>query len=455
MHFIGIDIGTTSICGIVYDFLHQKTESIRIANKSRIDSDKPWEKMQDPGWIVTCIVQIIEKFESKYNDIKGIGITGQMHGIVYVDTNGEAVSPLYTWQDNRGNLILDDDTTYAAYLTGYSGHNLSTGYGLVTHFYNMKNSIVPESAVKLCTIMDYAVMKLAGRKTPLTDYTNAAGLGFFNVKENHFNLSSLKSIGVDTSILPEMGESATFAGYYNSTVPVYSAIGDNQASFIGSVRDRKKSIHITIGTSSQLSVYSSNFFEVDSIDTRPFPGGGYILVGAALAGGQSLAVLQSLFSSIIKLTGTHTLKSAEFYEMINAIDYKKNDNTSLAVATLFNGSRSNPLARGNISNISATNFTAGELILGFMRGICDEVYDFYEAIPYELKKDKNILIGSGNAIKKNDLLCKVLKETFNCRIVKSQYDEDAAFGACIAAVVGGKYVPDFGAILKSSEKNQL
>jgi sedoheptulokinase len=455
MHFLGIDIGTTSICGVVYDFLRQTTTAVTINNASALDSDKPWEKIQDPGWIITSIKQIIKDVEAQYPHIKGIGITGQMHGIVYVDSSGDAVSPLYTWQDNRGNLFLDNNTTYAAFLSHHSGHNLSTGYGLVTHFYNLKNSIVPERAVKLCTIMDYAVMKLAERKTPLIDCTNAAGLGFFSLEENHFNLSSLHGIGVDTSILPETGESVAFAGYYNSTVPVYSAIGDNQAGFIGSVIDRKKSIHLTIGTSSQLSVYTNDFVKVEGLDTRPFPGGGYILVGAALSGGQSLAVLQTLFSDVIKLTGTHSLESAAFFEMINAIEYKKNDAAALAVTTLFNGSRSNPSARGTISNISATNFTATDLILGFMRGICEEVYDFYEAIPYELKKDKNILIGSGNAVKRNDLLCKVLEETFNCRIVKSQYAEDAAFGACIAAMVGGKYVSDFGAILKISTKNQL
>lgn len=131
MHFIGIDIGTTSICGVIYDFLNRKTEAINVENKSGISVDNSWEKIQDPQWVVACVIQIIKKFESKYTDIKGIGITGQMHGIVYVDKNGDAVSPLYTWQDNRGNLILHNNITYAGFLTDHSGYNLSTGYGLV------------------------------------------------------------------------------------------------------------------------------------------------------------------------------------------------------------------------------------------------------------------------------------------------------------------------------------
>lgn len=452
MHFIGIDIGTTSICGIVYDFLNQTTESINIENESKIDSANAWEKIQNPESIIKSIVQIIEAFESRYHDIKGIGITGQMHGIVYVDHSGQAVSPLYTWQDNRGNLVLHGNTTYAEFLTDSTGHNLASGYGLVTHFYNSKNALIPANAAKLCTIMDYAVMKLTGRKTPLTDATNAASLGFFNVKDNTFDTSALISVGIDVSVLPKIGESASLAGYYHSKVPVYAAIGDNQAGFIGSVRDRERSIHITIGTSSQLSVYSGGFLQVHSLDTRPFPGGGYILVGAALSGGQSLSVLQSFFESVIRLNNKNTTEAADFYEMINGIDYDKNDPAALAVTTLFNGSRSDPFGRGSISNISASNFTAENLILGFMRGICNEVYDFYNVIPHELKKNKHLLIGSGNGIKKNDLLCRVLREVFNFQVVKSAHDEDAAFGASIAALVGGRYTPDFGTILKSTSQ---
>ena len=147
-----------------------------------------------------------------------------------------------------------------------------------------------------------------------------------------------------------------------------------------------------------------------------------------------------------RLSDRNITEVADFYEMINAIDYRKGDPGGLTVTILFNGSRSDPFGRGSISNISATNFTAGDLILGFMRGICTEIYDFYSKMPYELKKDKHIVTGSGNAIKKNNLLCRVLEDIFNFRVIKSEHDEDAAFGACIAAVAGGNYIPGFNTI---------
>lgn len=106
---------------------------------------------------------MVREFQSQYKDIKGIGITGQMHGIVYTDIQGNAVSPLYTWQDGRGNLNYRENQSYAAYLSDITGCPVATGYGLVTHFYNVQNRLVPTNATKLCTIMDYAVMKLSGK----------------------------------------------------------------------------------------------------------------------------------------------------------------------------------------------------------------------------------------------------------------------------------------------------
>lgn len=85
------------------------------------------------------VLELIQELRIQYPDIKGIGLSGQMHGILYVDAEGLAVSPLYTWQDMRGSLLYKDGISYAAYLSGQTGFPLSTGFGLVTHYYNKVN----------------------------------------------------------------------------------------------------------------------------------------------------------------------------------------------------------------------------------------------------------------------------------------------------------------------------
>lgn len=443
IHFIGIDIGTSSICGVAYNFLNKSIESINKANDASIVSLDSWEKIQDPVKIMECVTAIIAEFSLKYPGIKGIGVSGQMHGILYVDSEGDAVSPLYTWQDGRGNRLYRDGKSYAEFLTEKTSYSLATGYGLVTHFYNKENRLVPATAAKLCTITDYVVMKLTGRKTPLIDYTNGASLGFFDMKQLVFDTQALENVGVERSILPETSQSATLAGYYADTIPVYSAIGDNQASFLGSVRDINRSVHVTVGTSGQISIYSDDYVEVESVDIRPFPGGGYIFVGAALCGGKSVDILKTFFEDTLKFFLGDYAHTIDIYKVMASVDYDAVRNDLLRVETVFDGTRFDPWKRGNISNISTFNLKPENLVIGFMKGICEELYDFYSLIPEDIRKNKTTLVGSGNGIKRNPLLCKVFEEKFNYSLQLSQIQEESAFGACICAIVGSKYAPHF------------
>jgi sedoheptulokinase len=435
MNYIGIDIGTSSICGVLYNSANKSIESVNKNNTAHIESQFVWEKMQETSIILNTVTEIIRDFTSKHPDIKGIGVTGQMHGILYVDVHGDALSPLYTWQDGRGEQIFNANVTYAQYLSEKTNYPLATGFGLVTHFYNQKHNLVPSGAVKLCTIMDYATMKLSGTKSPVTDYTNGAALGFFDLERLCFDTEAMEKVGVDTSFLPELKPSGTFVGYFEDNIPVYSAIGDNQASFLGSVSDISHSVHITIGTSSQISVYSDKYTSVPSLDTRPFPGGGYILVGAALCGGQSFSILKNFFEATLKFFGTNTSENPDIYGRMTVVPFN-NSGELPVVETLFKGTRSEPWRKGSIFNISTDNLTPENLILGFLKGISLELHNFLRAIPEEIRKDKTVWIGTGNGIRKNPLLINILEEQFNCRMIRARHTEEAALGACILVING-------------------
>ena len=78
MCFIGIDIGTSSVSSVAYDLKKNKIESLTIANDSVIVSEVLWEKTQSPDRIIEIVEEIMEDFSSRYPDIKGIGVAGQM-----------------------------------------------------------------------------------------------------------------------------------------------------------------------------------------------------------------------------------------------------------------------------------------------------------------------------------------------------------------------------------------
>ena len=140
MKVVGIDIGTTSVCGVLIDATTGCVEKSVTKNSSAfIEGCADWEKIQSVNKIMTVATDILESLIAASSEVGVIGVTGQMHGIVYTDKDGDAVSPLYTWQDGRGNLPYKD-VTYAKYLNSFSG------YGNVTDFYNTENGIKPESA---------------------------------------------------------------------------------------------------------------------------------------------------------------------------------------------------------------------------------------------------------------------------------------------------------------------
>lgn len=444
MHFIGIDIGTSTICGVALDFDKKRSESISKVNDATLSSGNSWEKIQDPERILSIVLQLLDEFLHRYDDIKGIGITGQMHGILYTDRSGNSVSPLITWQDGRGNLAYSDGLSYAGYLANVTGYKVSSGFGLVSHFYNQKNRLVPENSYRICTIMDYVVMKLSGIKVPKIDPSNAASLGFFNLEKLQFDTSAIEKVSINRDLLPEVIQSNEIVGFFKKNIPVCPAIGDNQAGFLGSISDLEKSILVNVGTSGQISVFSGNFIEVSKLDTRPFPGGGYILVGASLCGGNSFKLLKNLFEKTVATFCELQLEDNKFFKVANSINLSGNGNMdNLQVETIFEGTRENPGKRGSINNISMNNLTPQDLIIGFYNGVCNELYDFYNNLPSQIKDGKIKLVGSGNAVRMNRLLCQAFENRFGFRLFIPEHKEEAAFGACLCPVVGGRYLSGF------------
>lgn len=436
MKFVGLDIGTTTICGVVLDPDEQSIVcSIVKKNSAAIHTENSWEQLQDPRIILEIAGEILNRLCAKYPDIQGIGVTGQMHGIVYVDKSGTAVSPLYTWQDGRGNMPYKDGKTYAEYLIAQTGYPLATGFGLVTHFYQSVHRLVPKGACALCTIQDYLVMRLINLDRPCCDPSNAASLGFFNLRNLEFDKEALAAVGIDATILPTVITSLKALGKTKDNIPVFPALGDNQASFIGAVRDLDISFLVNVGTSSQISVYTHQFAMIPGIELRPFPGGGYLLVGAPLCGGKSYAMLEAFFRGILKFFTKIDYES--LYETMNKIDLDSLvSNDLLKISTKFSGTRSDATVRGSISNISLTNFSPEYLVAGFLEGVAAELHEFYGSLPVTVRNKFQLMAGSGNGIRKNKLLRAMFTKVFQMRMEVPLYDEEASLGAALLASTG-------------------
>lgn len=428
MKTLGLDIGTTTISAVILE--DGAVLAVRNVKNDSFVPGESWEQLQDPEHIWRISREIVTELLQVHPDTAAIGLTGQMHGIVYVDDQGNSVSPLYTWQDGRGEIHYDTHTTWAGRLTALTGYSLATGYGLVTHYYNLSKGIVPSNAKKLCTIMDYVAMKLANRKIPVIDSTNAASLGVFHAESKCFDLQALEKAGIDGAILPEVVAYPNL-GTGAFGIPVFVAIGDNQASFLGATEGRRDVLLVNVGTGSQVSVFASEYMKTETLETRPYPNGGWLLVGASLCGGRSYALLENFFRQTVKMvTGTEESAYSAMEQALNEAGPMENIPVTV---TTFQGTRKNPNLRGSISGIDTENFTPVHLMHSVMRGMAEELYGMYREYLDQGGRPCETMIGSGNGLRRNRYLCRVFEEVFGCRLILSEWEEEAACGAAVYA----------------------
>ena len=432
---IGLDIGTTTISAIAIDTENGKVvRSDTVANDSFLSTEKSYEKIQDPSVILEKTLGLLSAYTDAFEEIDAIGITGQMHGILYLDADGKVLSPLYIWQDGRGNL-QSDDGSYAEELSRITGYHCASGFGLVTHYYNLKNGCVPTGAVKLSTIHDLLAMRLTGRKTPLMHTSDAASLGVFDLSAGGFDTAALEGAGIDTEILPEVTADTALAGRYLG-IPVSVAIGDNQASFIGSVREAG-TLLVNVGTGSQVSLYAKGTDAPRGCEARPLYKNEHILVGSSLCGGRAYALLEAFFRETGRL-----LFGIDGGAVYGAMDALAEETTAepLVVNTAFSGTREDPTLRGSVTGIGTENLTPAALIRGTLVGMSSELYNMYEKMRPFAKAGASTLVASGNGVRLNRPLQRIMEKTFGMKPKIPRHREEAAFGATLFGLVAaGKY----------------
>jgi len=437
MRVIGLDVGTTTVCATVIDAASgELLRSVTKPNAAALQSVYPFERIQDPAVILNLCLEMTGSLISEYGPVAAIGVTGQMHGIIYLDRLGDAVSPLYYWQDESGNEPYQG-STYAGYLSAVTGCKMASGFGGTTYFYHSVNNRVPQGAVVFCTIHDYVAMKLAGAAAPLSHVSDAASFGLFDLERLDFDRAAAEKAGLDASFFPQVTDRFETFGEYQG-IPVAVAVGDNQASFLGCVRDTGESVLVNIGTGGQVSYLTGSPAHLNGLEIRPCYGGRYLAVGSSLCGGRAFALLENFLREAAQLVTGGSVISA-----YPAIDRYLAENpppaNALDVSTKFSGTRENPVERGFIKNIGTGNFTPGHLIWGVLGGICGELLEMYRAGggAYHTK-----LVGSGNGLRRNPALQKLFAESFALPLLIPRHSEEAAFGAALTAMAAAGIAED-------------
>ena len=478
--FLGLDIGTTTLSAVAWEagsgavLLTRTREhgATRHPAPGRAELDLPRVNVL----AIECLAEAKTALSAQGIGVEAIGVTGQQHGVALLDAAGMPLAPAITWQDRRVEERVpgSDDTYLERFITAAGGDAAfapmgcapAAGYMGPTLYGLRERGQLPAEATA-CFIPDALVAHLTGGP-PCTDPTDAGSSALYDVLAGRWAWEIIARLDLPASLFPAVRPTGSLAtglapaqarqiGLAAGT-PVAVALGDNQASFLGSVAEPARSVLVNIGTGGQLSAQIDAFVRVPGFDTRaylPGPDGAprYLLVGAGYPGGSAYAHLAGLFRRIGQ--EVFGLAAEEpLYETMNRLAAAAPPGCDgLRCEPTFTGTRDDPQRRASFTGLSPDNLTPGHLARALLEGLTRGYGDLYAAMQ-PISGPRQTLIGSGNGLRRNPLLAALLREALGLPLRMTAHEEEAALGAALVAALAVGALEDgdaVGALLRYRE----
>lgn len=296
MSYIGIDLGT-SACKLL---LVEENGTVQKTVTKEYPLSFPhsgWSEQAPELWWQACregVPALLEGFDPA--QVQGIGIGGQMHGLVALDATGRVLRPAILWNDGRTAAETEylNHTIGRETLSKYTGNIAFAGFTAPKLLWMRKHE--PELYARIAKILlpkDYLVFKMTGRFA--TDYSDASGMLLLDVEHKRWSREMCELCGVDPAWLAPLYESWQEVGTLQpdaaaalglpQTVKVCAGAGDNAAAAVGTGTVGQGRCNISLGTSGTLFI-SSKTFGVDAtngLHAFAHADGGWHLMGCMLS----------------------------------------------------------------------------------------------------------------------------------------------------------------------------
>jgi xylulokinase len=269
-HLLGIDIGTSGTKTLVCD--EDGTVLATATSEHPISSPKPGWSEQNPQdwWQATCAATktVLKKAKVKPNDIGGIGLSGQMHGSVFLGDGEKALRPALLWNDQRtaeqcaeieakagGRERLIEMVANPA-LTGFTAPKILWVRDHEPKVYDKtRHILLPKDYIRFRMTGEYA-----------TEVSDASGTLLLDVEDRIWSHELLSLLDIDKSLLPRLHESPEVTGTLNAQgarslglregIPVVGGGGDQAAGAVGNGIVMPGIVSATLGTSGVVFAHS-------------------------------------------------------------------------------------------------------------------------------------------------------------------------------------------------------
>ena len=290
---IGLDIGTSGVKALAVS----EADGTILARREvgyPLSTPRPDWAEQDPADWWRATLEALDGLG--VDEPAGIGLSGQMHGLVALDSAGEVIRPAILWNDGRtaAECAEIEERVGLERLIALTGNRALTGFTAPKLLWLRKHE--PEAYGRIARIMlpkDYVRWKLCGEHA--IDMADASGTLLLDVAGRRWSDEVLDALEIERAWLPRLLESPEVSGTTSSGVPVAAGAGDQAAGALGVGVDRPGPLSVALGTSGVVFAALPAFAADERARVHAFchavPGGWHAM-GVMLSAAGSLAWLR-------------------------------------------------------------------------------------------------------------------------------------------------------------------
>lgn len=448
---LGIDLGTSSVKVIVVDAGAGHVLGAASSGYP-LSHPEPGAAEQDPAdwWraTVTAVRQAMSGAGSECA-IHAIGLSGQMHGTVLLDRQGEPVAPAIIWSDLRSATSAAAITSAVGRdrLLDIAGSPVAAGFQAATiHWLRQARPDLWARTVKVLLPKDYLRFRLTG--VYATDPSDATATLLLDAHTRQWSSVLLNAAGVDLAQLPTIFPSSAVTGELANDaarelglrpgIPVAGGAGDAAAAAVGAGVVDPSFLLLTLSSGAQ-ALAPAITSDIDSrgrIHTfcsafEPGNGrAGWNLMGATMSAGLALRWLRQ---------GLFQLTNEEAFADLDAAASVPAGSNGLIFLPYLTGERTphmNPNARGMFIGLSPEHGRA-ELTRAVLEGVAMALYDAFLVVREIGANPERIVLAGGGS--RSRLWRQIIADLFGLPLAPLAIDEQSAYGAAILAtsVMGG------------------
>jgi len=451
-HLLGIDIGTSGTKTLVCD-PKGKVLATATAEHTLLTPKTGWTEQRPEEWwsaVGKATKAVLKKAGLKPGDIGGIGLSGQMHGSVFIDKGGKVIRPAILWNDQRTAAECVEIETLAGgreKLIQLVANPALTGFTAPKILWLRKNERKNfDKTVQILLPKDYIRFRMTGEFA--TEVSDASGTLLFNVAKRTWSNELLGKLSIDRKLLPKCYESTEITGKLSREaagelglkegIPVVGGGADNAAGAVGNGIVSEGLLWATLGTSGVIFAHS----EKPTLDPagrvhtmcHAVPGK-WCVFGCMLSAGGSFQWFRNQLGAAEK-AAAKKLKVDPYELLIKEAASAPAGSEGLFFLPYLTGERCpypDPLARGAWIGLTART-TRPMMIRALIEGVTFGMRDMLE-----IMRGMNIPISQMRASgggARSEFWKQLQADIYKLPIVTTNASEGPAYGAAILAGVG-------------------